>query len=119
MAGSEPITNAEPITNRGHGEPFRDNVVAGRMIAAGDRSLPLVAGVPLDPLTSLHNPHSLGWPHEGETQNTTVNNATVTQADIGTCGNTWAMDTFKKSYRLEQNSNGTYNLSIHTSTAPS
>ena len=49
---------------------------------------------------------------EGETQNITVNNATVTQADIGTCGNTWAMGTFKKSYRLEQNSNGTYNLSI-------
>jgi len=49
---------------------------------------------------------------EVETQNITVNNAAVTQADIGTCGNTWATDTFTKSYRLERNSNGTYNLSI-------
>jgi len=43
----------------------------------------------------------------------TVTVANVTQADVGTCNNNWAQDTFDKIFTLSANTDGTYNLRVN------
>ncbi len=39
--------------------------------------------------------------------------AVVAQGDIGTCNNTWALDSFNKFYTITPNKDGTYNVQVN------
>jgi hypothetical protein len=54
--------------------------------------------------------HAFKKDHGEHSRHAFVFRTTLTSPDSGTCGNTWASDTLRRTYKVKQNSDGTFTL---------